>query len=177
MKERLIDAGRLKYELEYIRPHLEEETRSVQKCIDLFAQTVDEQATIDPEYLPIVKALREKLEQKEQELRNVKYCYDIAKNGERQLRRQVNEITAEWAECAKKLKLVTAERDAAVKDLETVMGMNPNDDVAFITFLCEICENKSTCGNTYEAGCHPKWRGPVAENATTESEVQTNDRP
>lgn len=71
--------------------------------------------TIDPETLPIVQQLRAELANCKQELRQIKYCYDIAKNGEKQLRKQNDEITAAWAECAKKLKQVTAERDAAIK--------------------------------------------------------------
>lgn len=71
--------------------------------------------TVDPESLPIVQQLRAELANCKQELRQIKYCYDIAKNGEKQLRKQNDEITAAWAECAKKLKQVTAERDAAIK--------------------------------------------------------------
>lgn len=76
----------------------------------------DAAPTIDPETLPIVKQLRAELTSCKQELRQIKYCYEIAKNGEKQLRKQNDEITAAWAECAKKLKQVTAERDAAVKN-------------------------------------------------------------
>lgn len=90
----------------------------VEKAIsDIFSETGFFCPTIDPETLPIVQELRKELEQTERELRNVKYCYDIAKNGEKQLRRQANEVTAEWAECVKKLKRVTAERDAALKQI------------------------------------------------------------
>lgn len=71
--------------------------------------------TIDPESLPIAQQLRAELANCKQELQQIKYCYDIAKNGEEQLRKQNDEIIAEWAECAKKLKQVTAERDAAIK--------------------------------------------------------------
>ena len=160
MKARLIDAERLKYEFEYIRPHLEEETRSAQKCIDVFAQTVDEQATIDPENLPIVKELREKLEQAEQKLRNIKYCYDIAKNGERQLRRQVDEITSHWAECAKRMNHVTMERDALLKEL---------------TGDCSSCSNQEFCLNNQAKVCNGdnwKWRGIASER-----EAKDDDRP
>lgn len=73
---------------------------------------IDQIKRIDPETLPIVRKLREELENCKQELRQIKYCYDIAKNGEKQFRKQNYEIIASWAECAKKLKQVTAERDA-----------------------------------------------------------------
>ena len=76
-----------------------------------------EEPTIDPESLPIVQQLRAELANCKQELRQIKYCYDIAKNGEKRLRKQNDEITTAWAECAKKLKQVTAERDAAIKSL------------------------------------------------------------
>lgn len=57
-EQRLISAEKLKYEIEYTRPYLEEANGSVQSCIDTFTQTVDEQPTIDPETLPIVNELR-----------------------------------------------------------------------------------------------------------------------
>ena len=84
---------------------------------------VSETETIDPETLPIVRQLRVELENCKQELRQIKYCYDIAKNGEKQLRKQNDKIIASWAECAKKLKQVMAERDAAVKELDSVSSL------------------------------------------------------
>lgn len=88
-----------------------------EKLIGAFlnAEPSDITYAIDPESLPIVQELRAELANCKQELRQIKYCYDIAKNGEKQLRKQNDEITAAWAECAKKLKQVTAERDAAIK--------------------------------------------------------------
>lgn len=80
------------------------------------ACAIENAPTIDPESLPIVQELRAELTSCKQELWQIKYCYDIAKNGEKQFRKQNDEITAAWAECAKKLKQVTAERDAAVKN-------------------------------------------------------------
>ncbi len=55
---------------------------------------------------------------------------------------------------------MTAERDAAVKDLETAMGIDVNDDCALITFLCSVCAKENNCN---EERCHPKWRGPQKE--------------
>lgn len=120
-------------------------------------RNVDAIKPIDPETLPIVRELREKLEQTDRELRNVKYCYDIAKNGERQLRRQVNEVTAEWAECVKKLEQVTAERDAAVRDL--YIAKDCNTCALRFTDDCLLEEWMDPC-NSFAYGNVPyKWRG------------------
>lgn len=67
------------------------------------------------DWLEELERSRAELANCKQELWQIKYCYDIAKNGEKQLRKQNDEITAAWAECEKKLKQVTAERDAAIK--------------------------------------------------------------
>lgn len=111
-------------------------------------RNVDAVKPINPEDLPIVQQLRKELarvtaelyEAREsceaaekkyaacaQRLRQIQYCYDIAKNAEQQLRRQIDEITGKWAECAKKLKhtseqleQVTAERDAAVECIQYI---------------------------------------------------------
>lgn len=118
------------------------------------AATIDAMPTIVPETLPIVRELREKLEQTEQELRNVKYCYDIAKNGEKQLRRQVNEVTAEWAECVKKLERVTAERDSYKIFFNDITKCGD----------CNDCGKSATCefvpkvGQTTRYNC-PLWAG------------------
>lgn len=102
--------------------------------------------TIDPEALPIVRQLREELVNKNvelheareiceeakkkyaacaQELKQTQYLYDIAKNAEQQLVKRVEEITWQWAECAKRLKStkeqlerVTVQRDEAVRDAD-----------------------------------------------------------
>lgn len=60
---RLIDANKLEYCIEYLRPELEEHRNSVQRCIEVFTQSVGNQPTIDPETLPTVLELRDKLEQ------------------------------------------------------------------------------------------------------------------
>lgn len=106
---RLIDANALldKQESLYMKGHV--------LFHGVTAYAIENAHTIDPESLPIVQQLRAELANCKQELRQIKYCYDIAKNGEKQLRKQNDEITAAWAECAKKLKQVTAERDAAIK--------------------------------------------------------------
>lgn len=124
---------------------------------EFYMKQVKALPTIDPETLPIVQELREKLKQTKQELRNVKYCYGIAKNGEKQLRRQVNEVTAEWAECVKKLERVTAERDAAVSDLENIIAYN--------TDTCQFCKNNQCYVRGGTKPCLPKWRGPDGDRS------------
>ena len=116
---------------------------------------IDQIKRIDPETLPIVWQLREELSNCKQELRQIKYCYDIAKNGEKQLRKQNDEIIASWAECAKKLKQVTAERDAAVSDLNFIEH-------------CGVCKTKCSLVDAIDrkAGgdcAFFEWRGPQKE--------------
>lgn len=57
------------------------------------------------------------------------------------------------------LALVTAERDSAVKDIETVMSYEYADDIW--RFLCSICQNKLPAGECKCTGtvCIPKWAG------------------
>lgn len=59
------------------------------------------------------------------------------------------------------LERVTEERDAAVNDLETAMRFGEWDDLA--GFLCGVCEGRGCAFGE----CKPKWRGVVAESATT----------
>lgn len=50
---------------------------------------------------------------------------------------------------------VTAERDAAVKDLETAMAY-PKDN-------CRFCKNATCQSRNGTKPCMPKWRGPRKE--------------
>lgn len=61
------------------------------------------------------------------------------------------------------LEKVTAERDAAIKDMETAMRFDYADDIW--SFLCSVCENKFPDGKCSCVGddCVPKWRGPQKE--------------
>ena len=55
---------------------------------------------------------------------------------------------------------VTAERDAAVKDLETAMRIDSEaDDMGFSCFLCHVCIKN----DTRDGACNPKWRGQKKE--------------
>lgn len=105
------------------------------RVITLFMEMISEYPTIDPETLPIVQELKEKLEH------------------------------------------VTAERDAAIADLKRI---------AICKFCANGCAKKGracfTCDNR-ECTCKScfgrrnwEWHGLVAENTTTESEAQANDR-
>lgn len=114
---RLIDGNELRGIESLLNTDIIQSSKEASWLMSQVLHDIDAMPSIDPETLPIVRELREELEQTDRELRNVKYCYDIAKNGKKQLRRQANEVTAEWAECVKKLKRVTAERDAALKQI------------------------------------------------------------
>ena len=110
-EQRLIDANELYGVESLLNTDIVKNSKEASYILSQVLHDIQTIPTIDPETLPIVQELREKLRQTEQELRQVKYCYDIAKNGEKHLRRQNDDIIAAWSECAKKLKQVTAERD------------------------------------------------------------------
>lgn len=114
-EQRLIDANALRGIESLLNTDIIQASKEASWLMSQVLHDIDAMSTIDPETLPIVQQLRAELANCKQELRQIKYCYDIAKNGEKQFRKQNDEITAAWAECAKKLKQVTAERDAAVK--------------------------------------------------------------
>lgn len=68
----------------------------------------------------------------------------------------------------KKLEQVTAERDAAKRDIEKAMKLS---ECELPGILCEFCEKNDTC-----IRCDgPKWRGAVAENATAGNGGQSDD--
>lgn len=87
------------------------------------AATIDAMPTIDPETLPIVRELREKLER------------------------------------------VTEERDAAIEDLR-LFGHKCN--------CCKHFDRPFTCIAPEPCGVNDnwEWRGPVAENATTDTSTE-----
>lgn len=55
----------------------------------------------------------------------------------------------------KELAKVTAERDAAVSDLEDIMAYNSD--------TCQLCENNRCYVRGGTKPCFPKWRGPQKE--------------
>lgn len=85
-----------------------------------FLSSIDDQPTIAPETLPIVRQLRAELER------------------------------------------VTAERDAAIKDIEAAMGSESTQNI--LKYLCSLCQNKDlNRGCTCDGKCAPKWRGAQKE--------------
>lgn len=55
---------------------------------------------------------------------------------------------------------VKAEREAAVKDLETAMKIDSEvDDIGLSCFLCHVCSKNDAC----DGPCEPKWRGTQKE--------------
>lgn len=85
-----------------------------------FLSSIDDQPTIDPETLPIVRELRDELER------------------------------------------VTAERDAAIKDIEAAMASENTQNI--LDYLCSLCQNMDlNRGCTCDGKCLPKWRGAQKE--------------
>ena len=107
-EQRLIDANKILY-------HQAWESGSMEPANEGVALMSEVQAmpTIDPEALPIVRQLREELEQ------------------------------------------TTAERDAAVSDLENIMAYNSD--------TCQLCKNNRCYVRGGTKPCFPKWRGPQKE--------------
>lgn len=53
---------------------------------------------------------------------------------------------------------VTAEKDAAIKDIEAAMGSESTQNI--LKYLCSLCQNKDlNRGCTCDGKCAPKWRG------------------
>lgn len=60
------------------------------------------------------------------------------------------------------LERVTAERNAAIKDIEAAMGSESTQNI--LKYLCSICQNKDlNRGCTCDGKCAPKWRGAQKE--------------
>lgn len=72
-------------------------------------------------------------------------------------------------ELRKKLEQVTAERDAAVRDIERALAHGPGYNICL---LCKKTQGSIQCKSTL---CLPEWRGPVAENATAGNGGQNDD--
>lgn len=166
-EQRLIDANKLNRKKKY-----QFETHGLPfpksdwfiRASDLFSAE-----TIDQETLPIVKQLRAEVAGLKDQLDRLEYWQldrKIVLESAAQDRAAVNVMRKHCektiAELRAELKQVKADRDAAVKDLETAMGIDVNDDVALITFLCSICAKENHC---VEDRCKPKWRGPKKEDA------------
>ena len=97
--------------------------------------------TIDPETLPIVRQLREKVKNLNIVIENLSQVLKIAYE-------QRDNFKEELAR-------VTAERDAAVSDLENIMAYNSD--------TCQSCKNNQCYVRGGTKPCLPKWRGPQKE--------------
>lgn len=113
------------------------------------AASIDNQPIIDPETLPIVQELRAEIER-------------LTTDGKQDLWA----VERKWREEAEaKLERVTAERNRAVRAVERLIKEDANPCV-----FCAKCGVK--CSGMNPDFCDNfEWRGLVAENATTESEV------
>lgn len=158
-EQRLIDGNELREIESLLNTDIIQGSEEASWLMSQVLHDIDAMPTIDPETLPIVRELRAELGQAKQELRQVKYCYEIAKNGEKQLRRQVDEITGAWAECAKKLEHVTTERDAAISQLHGYCPVCKNYTEYHGQGPCATC-----CHEHFLAALHTKndnweWKG------------------
>lgn len=147
------------------------------------ACAIENAPTIDPEALPIVQELQTQVKEQKEQLSHLEYWEldrkQVLKSaaGDRAavnvMRKHCEKTIAELRE---ELKRVTAERDAALADLKYIASCEccaygcKNLEVDH----CFDCgEKECRCRNCLGGDCW-EWRGAVAENATTESEVQTN---
>ena len=126
---------------------------------------IDLQPTIDPESLPIVQQLMEKVKNLNIGIENLSQVLKIAYDQRDNLK--------------EKLERVTAERDAAIADLKILADCDycKYDCKNYEEDDCRFCSEKKCKCRTCKDGSSWEWRGLVAENATAESVVQPNDQP
>lgn len=151
--------------------------------LDGVLAVIDALPTAEPETMPIVQQLRAEIADLKEQLHHLEYWQlnrKIVLESAAQDRAAVNVMHKHCekttAELREKLKRVTAERDAAIKDRAELAD-----------FELTVCEQ--FCFGDRKRDIPPfewnrfgkcqlrEWRGLVAENATTESEAQPNDRP
>lgn len=147
---------------------------------DTLQRVIDEQPTIDPETLPIVKELCEQVKSLQTELSNWDFWYGPIRKREAEVMRE-NQAAVKVmrkrcektiAELRAELKQVKAERDAALADLEYTAccetcahGCNKPGKI------CCFCDNRECTCKTCAGGESWKWRGIVSEN-----EEEKNDQ-
>lgn len=131
---------------------------------------VSETETIDPETLPIVRQLREELTQykdlgvtPEQIALLMKFFKDRTSAKWIAADMELVADSIRKSNLEKQLARVTAERDAAVQDIENAMSFDCADDIW--GFLCSKCKNYTPDGRCKCVGddCVPKWHGPKKE--------------
>lgn len=114
------------------------------------ADIVDSQPTIEPENLPVVKELREQLEAEKNKVIKIQYdCEEMT----------IKQICDRLRYAEQKLEEVTAEMDAAVRD------MHHNTKCFICAHLpadgnMSHCKHYASCGLGY---IHWKWRYPQKE--------------
>lgn len=183
-EQRLIDANALCDELKNKLKQLNSGDLSSQ-VLPFFIEAISDWPTIDPETLPIVQDLRKQVDSMNNRLsyiefweRNLRDVFNSAAEDRAAVKTMRKHCEQAIFELRKELKHVTAERDAAIADMKRI---------AICKFCANGCVKKGracfTCDNR-ECTCKScfgrrnwEWRGLIAENTATESEVQTYDRP
>lgn len=129
------------------------------------AYTIESAPTIDPETLPIVKELREQLARvtterdkalRHEHLDELKLCLESSRDINLVYipRLLAEKVAAESMNLENALSKVTAERDAAVSEIETIMAYGTH-----YPDTCQFCKNAQCCARGGTKPCLPKWRG------------------
>lgn len=177
-EQRLIDANALKAiyekwmsELSGMNPEHEDEGSAIHSCVC----QLDDAPTIDSETLPIVRELRKQVQGLQSQLDNRDFWSmhrkDVLESAAQDraavnvMRKRCEKIIGELRE---KLAKVTAERDAAVKDLKRCAA--DLKDCAVENYMeCNYCKNElekyvsEICRNCKD-GSNFEWRGPRKED-------------
>lgn len=144
------------------------------------------QPAIEPEAMPVVQELQAQVKEQKEQLSHLEYWRldrKIVLEFAAQDRAAVNVMRKRCektiAELRAELKRVTMERDAAIADLKILSDCDycKYDCKNYEEDDCRFCGVKKCKCRTCKDGSSWEWRELVVENATTESEVQTNDRP
>ena len=181
-EQRLIDANNLGVEKASM---VSEQRMFVYGWNSALQAVKDTSPTIDPETLPLVQELRKQVDSLNNRLsyiefweRNLRNVFNSAAEDRAAVKTMRKHCEKTIFELRKELEHVTAERDAAIADMKRI---------AICKFCANGCAKKGracfTCDNR-ECTCKScfgrrnwEWRGLIAENTTTESEVRTYDRP
>lgn len=133
VRELRAERNYFRHQWSLMEDHLEEAYKQIDKV------TAERDAAIRHEYLEELKSIKEQ----SQDLNLLyipKYLSDL--------------IVSESMKLESQLRQVTAERDAAVNDIESVMMYNPN-----FPDTCQFCKNVKCQARGGTEPCIPKWRG------------------